>query len=64
VLRSLAEGLRVVTVLLHAYMPETTERLMGALGQDGGFSIDGARFGAAGSGTVTPLDPPLFPKQA
>src|SRR5215217_7744485 len=32
VLTSLAEGLRVVTVLLHAYMPETTERLMGALG--------------------------------
>ena len=39
-LRSLAEGLRVVTVLLHPYMPETTERLMGALGQDGGFAIE------------------------
>ena len=62
-LRSLAEGLRVVTVLLHAYMPETTERLMGALGQDGGFAIEAARFGAAGGGTVTQLDPPLFPKQ-
>src|ERR687898_1382173 len=60
VLRSLAVGLRVVTVLLHAYMPETTERLMGALGQDGGFAIDAARFGAAGTATVTPLDPPLF----
>ena len=35
VLRSLADGLRVVTVLLHAYMPETTERLMHALGQEG-----------------------------
>src|SRR3712207_702483 len=45
VLHSLAEGLRVVTVLLHAYMPETTERLMGALGQDGGFAIESARFG-------------------
>jgi hypothetical protein len=44
-------------------MPETTERLMGALGQDGGFAIDTARFGAAGGGTVTTLDPPLFPKQ-
>jgi len=63
VLRSLAEGLRVVTVLLHAYMPETTERLMGALGQDAGFAIDTARFGAARAGTVTPLDPPLFPKK-
>jgi methionyl-tRNA synthetase len=66
VLRSLAEGLRVVTVLLHAYMPETTERLMGALGQDGGFAIEAARFGEGvptGPGTVTTLDPPLFPKQ-
>src|SRR5215218_9856260 len=61
VLRSLAEGLRVVTVLLHPYMPETTERLMGALGQDGGFAIEAAHFGAGGPGTVTALDPPLFP---
>jgi methionyl-tRNA synthetase len=64
VLASLAEGLRVVTVLLHAYMPETTERLMGALGQDGGFAIAGAGFGSGATGTVTTLDPPLFPKQA
>jgi methionyl-tRNA synthetase len=64
VLASLAEGLRVVTVLLHAYMPETTERLMGALGQDGGFAIQGAELGSGAAGTVTPLDPPLFPKQA
>jgi methionyl-tRNA synthetase len=63
VLRSLAEGLRVVTVLLHPYMPETTERLMGALGQDGGFAIEAAGFGEGGAGTVTTLDPPLFPKQ-
>lgn len=63
VLRSLAEGLRVVTVLLHPYMPETTERLMGALGQGGGFAIEAAGFGEGGAGTVTTLDPPLFPKQ-
>jgi methionyl-tRNA synthetase len=64
VLRSLADGLRAVTVLLHAYMPETTERLMGALGQDGGFDLETARYGSApGGATVTPLDPPLFPKQ-
>ncbi len=63
VLASLAEGLRVVTVLLHAYMPETTERLMGALGQDGGFAIEAARFGTGAAGSVTTLDPPLFPKQ-
>jgi methionyl-tRNA synthetase len=63
VLRSLAEGLRVVTVLLHPYMPETTQRLMGALGQDE-LRIEAARFGAGAEGaTVTTLDPPLFPKQ-
>jgi hypothetical protein len=50
-------------VLLHAYMPETTERLMGALGQDGGFALETARFGSGRTGTVTPLDPPLFPKK-
>jgi methionyl-tRNA synthetase len=65
VLRSLADGLRAVTVLLHAYMPETTERLMDALGQDGtAFELSGARLGAApGGATVKLLDPPLFPKQ-
>jgi methionyl-tRNA synthetase len=64
VLRSLAEGLRVVTVLLHPYMPETTERLMAALGQEG-FQLEAARFGAGRDGAVTTtLDPPLFPKQA
>ena len=31
-LRSLAEGLRVVTVLLHPFMPDTTGRLLAALG--------------------------------
>src|SRR3954468_4148587 len=64
VLASLAEGLRVVTMLLHAYMPETTERLMCALGQDGGFAIAGAGAGSGGAGTGSALDPPLFPKQA
>jgi len=63
VLLSLAEGLRVVTVLLHPYIPQTTERLMEALGQDD-VSIAAAAFGATAAGaTVTPLDPPLFPKQ-
>src|SRR3954452_11327533 len=63
VLRSLAEGLRVVTVLLHPYMPDTTERLMGALGQDGGFALEAARFGAGAPSAVAKLDPLLFPKQ-
>ncbi len=64
VLASLAEGLRVVTVLLHAYMPETTERLMGALGQDGGFAIEAARFGAAGGGHRHHAGPAAVPEAA
>ena len=63
VLRSLAEGLRVVTVLLHAYMPETTERLMGALGQDGGFAIGTARFGEGGAGHGHPAGPAAVPEE-
>jgi methionyl-tRNA synthetase len=63
VLRSLAEGLRVVTVLLHPYLPETTQRLLDALGETD-HGIEAARFGAGTPGAhVTPLDPPLFPKQ-
>jgi methionyl-tRNA synthetase len=60
-LRSLAEGLRVVTVLLYPYMPATAERLLQALGQPE-IELDGARFGArGGSARVTGI-PPLFPK--
>jgi methionyl-tRNA synthetase len=60
-LRSLAEGLRVVAVLLHAYMPASTEKALAALGQPE-TSLDSARFGAApGGASVQPLEP-LFPK--
>jgi methionyl-tRNA synthetase len=60
-LASLAEGLRVVSVLLYAYMPETVEKLLAVLGAPS-TSYDGARFAERGSGaTVTPLEP-LFPK--
>src|SRR3954470_10431570 len=63
-LRSLADGLRVITVLLHPYMPQTTERLMDAMSHGGDrFAIQAARYGIDTAGTrVTALDPPLFPK--
>jgi methionyl-tRNA synthetase len=63
-LRSLADGLRVVTVLLHPYMPQTTERLLDAMSLEGDrFALAAARYGADTAGTrVSPLDPPLFPK--
>jgi methionyl-tRNA synthetase len=60
VLRSLAEGLRVVTVLLHPYLPPSAERLLVALGAPD-LSFAGARFGAGAIERVVPIDP-LFPK--
>ena len=64
VLASLVEGLRVVSVLLFPYLPDSAARLLGALGAPDR-SLDGARFGAGGldGGSVEPL-PALFPKAA
>src|SRR4051794_13389118 len=60
-LRSLAEGLRVVTTLLVPYIPETAEKLLAALGaQDG--TLDQAAYGAQPGGARTQKIPPLFPK--
>jgi methionyl-tRNA synthetase len=61
VLASLAEGLRVVTVLLHPWIPDRAGQLLEALGVED-LSLSSAAFGAAVPGTVTDLDP-LFPKQ-
>jgi methionyl-tRNA synthetase len=61
-LASLAEGLRVLSVLLHPYMPRTVERLLETLGAP---EVDYARavFAARGSGAkIDPLGP-LFPKR-
>jgi methionyl-tRNA synthetase len=60
-LRSLAEGLRVVTVLLLPYIPESAEKLLAALGTDE-TSLDGAAYGARPGGTQVEQLPPLFPK--
>ncbi|MEX0993321.1 MAG: methionine--tRNA ligase [Solirubrobacterales bacterium] len=64
VLYSLAEGLRVVTVLLHPYMPSTTERLLAALGDGSGeaLALERAQFGAGPGGTMVEQLAPLFPK--
>jgi methionyl-tRNA synthetase len=61
-LASLAEGLRAVSVLLHPYMPASTDRLLGALGARD-LSFDGARFGPRpGVQAVEPIEP-MFPKR-
>ena len=61
VLFGLAEGLRVVSVLLHPYVPESAERLLAALGREDR-SIDGARFGSGAGGARIGELGQLFPK--
>ena len=60
-LRSLAEGLRSVTVLLHPYMPETAGKLLAALGQPE-LALQTAGFGERPGGSRTESLPQLFPK--
>jgi methionyl-tRNA synthetase len=61
VLRSLAEGLRVLTVLLSPWLPTTAEKLLGAFGAPD-LALAGAQFGAGELRRVERLEP-LFPKR-
>ena len=61
-LASLAEGLRAVSVLLHPYMPATTERLLETLG-DPETGYERALFAERGSGASVKAIEPLFPKR-
>ena len=61
VLGTLAEGLRVVSVLLHPYLPDSTQRLLSALGAPE-LSLVGAGFGEGSVKLVRSLEP-LFPKK-
>jgi methionyl-tRNA synthetase len=60
-LRSLAEGLRVVGVLLTPYIPESAGKLLAALGQED-TALTGAEYGAAPGGAWVEKLAPLFPK--
>jgi methionyl-tRNA synthetase len=61
VLAGLAEGLRAVSVLLHPFMPESTQRLLAALGREDR-SLAKASFGAVGGGARIGELGQLFPK--
>jgi methionyl-tRNA synthetase len=62
VLYGLAEGLRVTTLLLHAYMPETTGRLLEAIQEESrGLPDFGSRGGGQRLGELAPLFPKLAP---
>ena len=62
VLRSLIEGLRVLTVLLHAYLPAATERVLTALDQPR-TDYAAAAYGAGEGGSALGALEPLFPKR-
>jgi methionyl-tRNA synthetase len=59
VLYNLAEGLRVVTLLLHPYVPRSSDVLLAALAED---SREIAAFGSRGGGQSVERIAPLFPK--
>jgi methionyl-tRNA synthetase len=59
VLYSLAEGLRVTTLLLYPFMPETAGRLLAGLGEAGRELAD---FGSGSGGQRVEKLPQLFPK--
>jgi methionyl-tRNA synthetase len=61
VLYTLAEGLRVVSVLLHPFMPGSVDRLLAALGRDE-LDLDGARLGAVEGGAKVGELGQLFPR--
>ncbi|HRV61144.1 MAG TPA: methionine--tRNA ligase, partial [Solirubrobacterales bacterium] len=60
VLYSLGEGLRVLTLLLHPWLPNSTVNLLGALGEQGnGLAAYGSRPGGAKMEKIEPLFPKL-----
>jgi methionyl-tRNA synthetase len=61
VLRTLSEGLRLVTVLLWPYMPASATRLLAALGSPD-LSFATAELGRGSLTRVRPIEP-LFPKE-
>jgi methionyl-tRNA synthetase len=61
VLRTLYEGLRVMTVHLHPFMPATTARLLEALGAPS-TALTATQFGSGPVGVTVERLPPLFPK--
>ncbi len=60
-LRSLAEGLRVLTVLLAPYIPASADKLLAALGEEDA-TLAVAHYGARPGGARVEKLPPLFPK--
>jgi methionyl-tRNA synthetase len=62
VLASLAEAVRVLSVLLAPYLPSSSETLLSVLGTPG-LSLETARFAQHGSGARVQELAPLFPRR-
>lgn len=62
VLYDLVDGLRAVAVALSAYLPETTERILVALGQPVVLDWDEVAYGRARPASGLEPAPPLFPR--
>jgi methionyl-tRNA synthetase len=62
VLASLAEGVRVLSVLLTPYMPQSTAKLLHALSAPD-VRIEAGAFGSVRGGRTVSELPPLFPKR-
>ena len=62
-LMTLAEGLRIVAILLWPYMPGSSERALAALGQgEGPASLAAAVWGGGRAGATVEPTAPLFPR--
>ena len=59
VLYNLVEGVRVTTLMLHPYLPQSSERLLAALGEE---SLELAELGSRPGGQGVERIPALFPK--
>ena len=62
VLYDLADGLRVLAIVLAPYLPETAPRILEALGQDGALDWEGARPGQTPAADGIAPAEPLFPR--
>jgi methionyl-tRNA synthetase len=62
VLYDLADGLRVLAIVLAPYLPEKAPRILEALGQDGALDWEGARSGQTPAADGIAPAEPLFPR--
>jgi methionyl-tRNA synthetase len=62
VLYDLADGLRAAAIALYAYVPDTAERILAALGQPADLSWDGIKSGGAVAAEGIAPATPLFPR--